>query len=376
MRVYLIKYFLLVIIISIISCNKDKKVKPVIEKTALTDCGCDSLWSKKVTKDFVSILETTTKSDYAIWEGYDIRDGVYILNAGKPNDSANCLGIWRQGKNVSYKCSKDVPNMLTPIYSYYLDYKEPYNDEEKLFKTSKNAPDFSNWMKNYGIEAAVYMPTDFPKFPFKIPTKSKAQLAIHETFHVQVMLRKWYTNKGFWPEWDKQPDRKSIQSCYARNDSITKLFEAEQKELVALIEFLLDNDKTKAIQSANKFIAIRENRYSILIDKNIKLNDSKFGDCRIGESFMEVEEGIADYASWVTMYNIGTASKEDLLRRYRAKQKDMFYLSGCMLLHASALMNNGNDKEIILKMVNASSVEEGNLYKLFKGQLELFRKNN
>lgn len=363
----------LMVALSFVACKNDKQNKVVEIKTEITDCGCDSLWTKQVTKDFVSVLEETTKSNYLIWKDYHINDGAYVLNAGKIADSTYCLGLWRKGEAISYKCSKDVPKMLTPLYSYYLNYSNRNTEQSKLFDTYKGAPDFSFWMNDNSIESAVYMPTDFPKFPFKIPAKMKTQLAVHETFHVEVTLRYWYTNKGFWPKWDRQPDRAGVQSCYLENVSIIKLIDEEQELLALTIEALLDKNELEVIKSANEFLKKREERYKLLSNKKIKLGDDTYADCRLGEAFMEIEEGIADYASWMVMYNIGTVSREDLLKRYRAKQKDRFYLTGCMLLHASSLMNDGDDKEIIAKMVNAHTVEEGNLFELFKKQLEQYK---
>ncbi|MBW1297400.1 hypothetical protein [Aquimarina litoralis] len=354
----------------LMSSNKGKKTSKSTSIREINNCDCDSLWAKKVTKDFVSALQQTTKSDYSIWKDYKIKDGYYVLNAGKSKDSIHCLGLFNNGEAISYKCSKDVPKMLTPLYSYYLNYINRNEEQSPLFETYKEAPEFSTWMRKNSVQSAVYMPTSFPKFPFKIPAKTKAQLAVHEAFHIEVTLRYWFTKKGFWPKWEIQPDRAAVQSCYLENESIIKLIDDEQEFLALTIEALLDKNHKKVLENANQFISRREQRYKNLAHKKIKLGDDTLGDCRIGEAYMEIEEGIADYGSWVAMYNIGTASRQDLLKRYRAKQKDRFYLTGCMLLHASALMANGNDKPIISKMVNAPSVETGNLFTIFKDQLK------
>ena len=368
-----VKYiFILVITIMIASCKNKEGSKESLQKAINTDCGCDSLWAKPVTKDFVTLLEKTTSSNHPVWKDYNLGDGAFVLNAGQTNDSTYCLGLWKKGKAISYKCSKDVPKMLTPLYSYYLDYKTTKEIDSTLFGTYKKAPKFSSWMKSNNVEIAVYMPTDFPKFPFKIPAKTKTQLAIHEAFHIEVMLRYWYTGKGYWPKWDNQPDRTGVQSCYTENESTQKLIEEEQKTLSLLIEALLDNKKSEAIMLGNRFLKTREARYNILKEKQIKLKDGIYGNCETAEAIMEIEEGIADYASWVKMYDIGVVSRSDLLQRYNAKQKDRFYLTGCMLLHASVLMNNVKDSELIEKMVTANSLEEGNLLGIFKEQLIIY----
>ncbi len=369
-KIEYIVIFLVIIFAS--SCKKHENTVYGLQKTFKTDCGCDSLWAKPIVNDFVSILEKTTVSNHTVWKDYKLGDGYYVLNAGQINDTIHCLGLWKAGKPISYKCSKDVPKMLTPLYSYYLNYKNIKEIDSTLFGTYKSAPDFSSWMKSNRVETAVYMPTDFPKFPFKIPVLMKTQLAIHEAFHIDIMLRYWYTGKGYWPKWDKQPDRAATQSCYTENESTQKLIEEEQNTLSLLIEALFDDKKPEAIALGHKFLKTREIRYTILKEKQIKLDDEVYGDCKTAEAIMEIEEGIADYASWVKMYDIGVASRSDLLKRYQAEQKDKFYLTGCMLLHASVLMNKRNDNDIIENIVNANSLEEGNLLSIFKEQLIIY----
>ncbi|MEP7269505.1 MAG: hypothetical protein ABI844_17950 [Saprospiraceae bacterium] len=346
-----------------------------LKKSFQSDCGCDSLWSMPVTNDFVRILEKTTLSNRSVWKGYKLGDGNFVLNAGKLNDSTHCLGLWKKGKVISYTCSKDVPTMLTPLYSYYLNYKKSNETDSTLFGTFNKSPGFSLWMKHNHVESAVYMPTDFPKFPFKITAKTKTQIAIHEAFHIEVMLRYWFTKKGSWPQWDIQPDRAGVQSCYSETEFVQRLIEEEQNTLSLFVEALMDNKKSEAIVLGNSFLKARETRYNLLNEKQIKLKGDVYGDCKTAEEIMEIEEGIADYASWVIMYNIGMVSRDELLQRYRAQQNDRFYLTGCMLLHASVLMNNGKASEIIKKIVTANSLDEGNLLHIFKTQLGLFSKN-
>ncbi|WP_394749961.1 hypothetical protein [Spongiimicrobium salis] len=365
--------FSIAISLTLGACKNNHNQNRIEKRTAITDCGCDSIWSRPVTKEFVTFLEKTTTSDHPVWKDYSLGDGTFVLNAGRVNDTSHCLGLWKSGKAISFTCSPDIPRMLTPIYSYYLNYKDPIRRDSTFFETSKNAPKFLAWMKSNAVELAVYMPTDFPKFPFRIGAKTKTQLAIHESFHIEVMLRYWYTKKGYWPEWDMQPDRAKMQICYAQNGTIKKLIETEQNLLSLLIEALLDHKKEEAFGLADEFMKTRKTRYRIIVDLNLQLDEAY--NCAAAEAIMEIEEGIADYASWVKMYDVGLVSRADILRRYRAQQKDKFYLTGCMLFHAMVLMNNGNDEAIIERMTQANSLEEGSLLTLFQEYLTLYRKN-
>ncbi|MEL6535973.1 MAG: hypothetical protein AAFQ98_11200 [Bacteroidota bacterium] len=368
-----LRYFLLItLLVGLATCHK---VEQGGGKPTFADCGCDSLWADSTTQEFVDLLETTTRSNHPIWKGYPLGDAAFVLYAGLTQDSTHCLGLWKQGEAMAYLCSADIPSMLTPLYSYYLNYPDTLVGDAKLFGTYQNAPIFSAWMEENEVDAAVFMPTDFPKFPFKIPAKVKTQLAIHEAFHIEVTLRKWYTGKGFWPKWDVQPDRAQVQNCYLGDSIAEGLIDREQETLALLVEALLDQDKPEAMRLAEEFLEARQLRYDHLEGTEVSLTEQTQGDCQAGEALMEIEEGIADYASWVKMFDIGTVSREDLLRRYRAKQKDKFYLTGCMLLHASVLMSGGKEMEVISKMVNAPSLEEGSLLTVFKAQLATYRES-
>ncbi len=356
-----------------ISCNKNiQPEEKQIKEPIISNCGCDSLWIKNEAKAFVNILEKTTRVNHLIWPGYQIGDGTYVLNAGQTADSTYCLGLWQGGRALSYKCSKDIPKMLTPLYSYYLNYGNEKKKEDIFFNTHKGAPDFTAWMQQNSIKTAVYMPVSFPDFPFEIPPKTKTQLAIHEAFHIEVMLEYWYTEQGHWPAWDQQPDRSQLNLCYTQNDIVAELIQKEQELLVQLIEALLDSKKGIAKKLGNEFLKIRTQRYQELEEVSINADEENTIDCQTAETIMEIEEGIADYASWVQMFELELFNRQDLIKRYRALQKDKFYLTGCMMLQAATLMNNGNDQEIITKIINAPSVVEGNLTTIFKYYLDRY----
>ncbi|WP_299364102.1 hypothetical protein [Winogradskyella sp.] len=335
-------------------------------------CNCDSLWLKPETKAFVEALENTTSNSYNIWRGYNVQDGIYILNAGINADSLYCLGLWKTGKKVDTLCSRDVPKLLTPLYSYYLNYETPIRQDSIFFKTANESPHFDNWMRAHHIESAIYMPTLFPKFPFKIPAKTKAQLAIHEAFHTEVMLKYWYTGKAKWPKWDHQPDRKNLPTCYTYNPTVSQLITEEQVALAKMLESLIIRDRKNAIKLGNDFLDIRKRRYAELETVKIDLKTGIYGDCETAEAMMEIEEGLADYASWSIMYEMGIFTKEELIKRYNAKQKAKYYLLGSMMMHAMCLMN-GDPNVIIDSIITSKSVESGNLTFLFSKELEQYK---
>jgi hypothetical protein len=338
-------------------------------------CNCDSLWKKPDARDFVRLLEKAT-TGMQVWPGYDLGNATFILDAGKTGKGDHCLGLWKKGKAVSFAQLKDSIRMLTPIYSYYLKYKEMDSiPADPLFQTARNAPGFVNWMTELNVSTAVYMPVSFPKLPFSLPPVVKVQLGIHEAFHVEVMLKYWYTGTGSWPKWDKQPDRGALQVCYTNNDPERTLIQKELMILADLVEALLDGRKENARILGDEYLHARNNRYKGSNDIKIKLADDVRGDCEAAESIMELEEGLADYGSWKILFDMGMVNREELLKRYRAKQKDHFYLSGCMLMHAITLMSDKPQGSIQDEIVHSVAVEKGSLLHIFKNKLNEYAKN-
>jgi len=336
-------------------------------------CDCDTLWKKQDVSEFTYLLEKVTSNTRPVWPGYSLSDATYIIDAGKTAKEEHCLGLWKGGKVLSYAKPRNTLQMLTSLYSYYLDYKGMDTIPDiGYFKTAQNAPEVRKWMKEMGVTSAVYMPLDFSKLPFKLPALVKVQLAVHEAFHVEVMMKYWYTGKGNWPKWDQQPDRNGVQLCYTYNDTGRVMIRKELFILADMMEALLDNNKGRAYTLGRKYIDARENRYKKLGEIKPKLANNADGDCRTVESLFELEEGLADYGSWTILYNMGVAAKEDLLKRYRAQQKDHFYLSGCMLMHAITLMSKESPERIINKVIKKKTVNEGSLFLLFEKELEKY----
>ena len=84
---------------------------------------------------------------------------------------------------------------------------------------------------------------------------------------------------------------------------------------------------------------------------------------------MELEEGTADYASWTVLYELGRASRARLMSRYRARQNDVFYLTGAMQLHAVALMDPDGMADVARRIGASGSPEEGSIAAMFERTL-------
>jgi hypothetical protein len=110
----------------------------------------------------------------------------------------------------------------------------------------------------------------------------------------------------------------------------------------------------------------------MLADVQVARHDGTPGTCGEAESIMELEEGTADWASWTVLVDIGEASRESLMRRYRARQDDVFYLTGAMQLHAVQLMQPDSMLAIARLIAESDGPDDGALTNVLARALATF----
>lgn len=85
---------------------------------------------------------------------------------------------------------------------------------------------------------------------------------------------------------------------------------------------------------------------------------------------MELEEGVADFASWVQLYHRGVASRDRLMQRYRATQKELYYLTGAMQAHALYLLDPDGWLALSAEIAASPTPDEGSLTTQLRRELE------
>ena len=351
--------------------------QPAKEQTSYTPLpseGCKAAWADSAAFQFVDQLEAATRDGHPVWPGYSLGDGAVVLHAGKASDSTECLGLWQEGKAKGFIKLEELPKLATMLYGYYLNFDGIKQEEEEnvLLGISDQPQPLTDWLEGHGVKSAVLMPVDFPNFPFEIPALKKMQVAIHESFHIEVMIRYWFTGRGNWPAWDEQPDRPGLQNCYHTSEELKAAFQKEKTELINLIEALLDQNKERSREAGLNFLDLRKARYLMLEGVTVDRQDGSKCNCEEAENLMELEEGLADYGSWTMLYNLGISSREELIQRYGAIQNDPFYLTGAMLMHAIALMYPGDTMEVINEINQSATVQEGALITLFEREFQQY----
>jgi hypothetical protein len=333
---------------------------PACDRAVEPPALCAAAWSAQVAADLVDLIERAGAADRVVWKDYDVGDAAYVLNAGASAAEAGfCLGIWQDGHAVSFTLADEEPALLTPLYGYYFGTGWYGGVQADMIERAEQPPAVRLWLESTGVQSAIILPVSAPDFPMELPALVKAQLAIHEAFHVDVQGPRWWASTGDWPAWERQPDRRGLQACYTAGDNVEAALAAEREHLAVLIEALLDNDTTLACRSGRAFLEQRNARYAMLSAVQVMQADSTPGTCAIAEAIMELEEGTADWASWTVLYDIGLASRESLLRRYRALQQDAFYLTGVGQQHAVQLMHRDGVREVIERISTSTGIGTG-----------------
>lgn len=149
--------------------------------------------------------------------------------------------------------------------------------------------------------------------------------------------------------------RGAVQSCYAAEPGEAADIIPERDALADLVAALIDQNMARACVVGPSFLERREARYAALADVEVPLHDGANGSCAEAEAIMELEEGVADYASWVPLFERGIASREQLFQRYRAQQSEWFYVTGAMQLHSVRLMQPDEILDITARVADSES---------------------
>lgn len=335
---------------------------------------CAALWADSAATAFVDELAAVTASEAPVWPGYDLGDGAYVLHAGDAESGAACLGVWQGGRAIAYNALPDAPELSTPLYGYHLPQSTATEETGAVVPAPRGRQPESirTWLHEVGVERATILPVTVEDFPIALPALVKTQVAIHEGFHVEVQSPHWAGGSDHWPTWDRQPARQDIRACYTAGEAVSGAFADEREHLVRTVEVLLDGDATAACEAGRAFLDRRQARYELVADVTVAHYDGSPGTCRDAEAIMALEEGTADYASWTQLFELGRATREQLLGRYRAQQADAFYLTGAMQLHAIQRMDPAGLMAAFERIAASASPETGSITAAFENALETF----
>lgn len=363
-------YMIVVLIVSTLSCtgrDGTQESDAYSSQSPEPPVECVSAWSSEAASNLVDVLVAATAPGEPVWAQYGLEHGSYVVYAGESIEGGSCLGIWQGGEIKGYGIFSVKPKLLTPLFGYF----HPWQGKDGA-ALEPQPPEIKEWFAEIGLETAVIVPVRVEGFPFELSPFQLVQVALHEAFHVEVQMPRWFGSTGAWPVWDQQPDRAALKACYSGDVSIESVFKDERDALVDLISALLDGDRASACNSGEQFLSRRSARYELLGEAHVNDHEGVPGTCEMAEDIMELEEGTADFASWSWLYHLGQTSRSRLLGRYQAQQDERFYQTGAMQLHALMLMDPDGFLQMTEEIALSRTPQEGSPAAVFARKFESF----
>ena len=329
---------------------------------------CAGLWEGEKAAAVLDTLRLATEPGPSHWVRYDASSSNVVVHAGSGRDSGACVALVRGGATIAFGVLEEAPRFGTPLYGMFSALDAVGGTMPGFANVASQPTAIEDWLRGQGLNSAVLIPVEPDDFPIELPSLLKVQIALHEAFHLDVQGPRWMGHESRWPAWQGPPDRSAVRSCFSGSTEVETAFQAERDALFDLIRTLLDGDVPAACAASRGFSDERASRMRLVSDTRIPMPDGSLGSCADAEAMMELAEGVADYVSWVRLYDVGLASREQLERRYQAQQRDVFYLTGAMKMHALSLLT-GDPTTASLGVVNAETVESGSVQALLDAAL-------
>lgn len=357
-------------VVMILGCGEDGDTdhQTTAREAAAPPEACAAHWQTEAAAGFVDLLERATASTEPVWIDFDPSDPTYVLSAGQADDGRWCVGAWSGGRAIDFAALAAQPALSTVLYGFYFGTPRTDRETGELITDTEQPDEISRWLADHGVERAVIAPVEPQGLPFEMPPLLQVQLVQHEAFHLSVQMPVWSGGEGPWPDWDDQPDRAGVRRCYGTAESVSSLFEAEREALADAAEALLDADLPAACRDAQHAVSLNRDRHRELQRLAVTVEGPGGNSlaCRDAEDVWESIEGVADWVSWLPLFDAGFATREQLLRRYRAHQADAFYLTGAIRMHLARDLGSESAAALWSRMASSQSAQEGSPRALFE----------
>jgi hypothetical protein len=252
-----------------------------------------------------------------LWNGYrpDQRHYVFTLTGPK---AQRCAVVWRDGAIVDLLELTAAHQFLTPLFGFLLPAEAIGPQGGANVAEAFAQPDpLCRQLLDRGIAHSVFVPlSDLPKMPFEMGSFQLFDIAIHEAFHAFAQMP-WLLgvkSAPAWISWTRQnPDRtEPAARCYgSATPTEQRLLAPEKALLVSAAHAALAGDNAQAVcRDAAAFVRERRRRWSELSASRVAASDkTRTMSCAKAETIMEAHEGVPDFVSWLTHYQLGIADR-------------------------------------------------------------------
>lgn len=255
--------------------------------------SCQSFFDSTELHNQLTNFNLLAKSDLDVWNGYNLSDELVILTDLR--NAPQCYVIITNGEVVRLGTLREPIKIKNTIYDFIYFKNDNLPEPFKLEMADRN--------KKEAIVVSIHSWEFIPAYIRALVGENGLifSLIVHEGFHLFYQYRFANNrNSNFsWPRWVKSPGHEDIvENCYKD----PKVFEIYNQELNALVRsaqlmYILKN-KPAALDAAQDFISLREKRYKIATDNNIRVpifDDEYSISCELAESSLEIDEGITNF---------------------------------------------------------------------------------
>ncbi len=323
---------------------------------ATAQSTCRDAFADSVTTREIAALGRVAATG-PVWDEYRLARHPLLLLADSSHHGGAatpvCAAVWRAGKQLQIIELAERPPFSTPLYGMInLDAagSAPVGSAAELAAAWKPAPpSVAAVLRARGVTRAVVlnMPLDFRRLGtlgamlvrmHADPASMHADLAAHESFHLQVQIPAWLDQHQSyeWPSWDVQPDRSELrQRCYAGSPAIAAALESELAALLAAFnDVAVDSahrDAVAGLTHARQFVEARAARRRLQDTMTVARAGGRIS-CALAEDLMELEEGTAQWIGHATSVRAGLTTMTTLHGSYAGTQPEAFYKTGPLQL--------------------------------------------
>ena len=365
----------------LIGCNESKDDDSAVTVEDSIPAECQDVWEDELFVYLHDSLDTIAIENRPSWVEFYPHQEAFLLYATNSTASAHCYFLWADaGETKEYTVLSEPPYRpeIGPNISLPYGYLWPWTSSDSSHWASiidaygTQPTDLQEWTSSFGVQFAPIVSATrslsdewYAPFGQTATDIMNLQILVHEGFHVSMQSPSWMQQAEYsFPEWGTMAISQDLEDCYPNS------IRTEQEHLVEAMSALFDDANSDVCTQAKDFVANRTTRWEDLQSIQVSLLSGESQSCEVAENHMELLEGLADYTSWFYLHNLGLASDTDTYTYMNAMSNTPYYRTGAIQLYILQHWLGDDFDNVGLEIYNATSVNEGSIYDIFRRETE------
>jgi hypothetical protein len=317
-------------------------------------------------------MSALSSAKSSLWKGYRPESANYIFIVPGP-EKKPCAALWRAGAVTAVFELSTEPELSTALYGFVF----PDDAANKgVLSSFRQPPELRRQLEALGVQQAILLPIDGDqRLKLTLSSQELFDMAVHEGFHAYAQFPTWgnFDSPHRWPAWSTpQPNRLVLATrCYGSSDPLEPRLTEERNALVRAAMTAVTGGPVETIcGDAKAFIAERQSRWSKLASISVPAEaGNKEMSCGEAEAIMELNEGVADFVSWLTAHQIGVVQDEQLRRRFTAGLRDLSYVTASMQLVVLRRLLEDGFLDATSRVSTSTSWDSGSIFSILEAQV-------